>query len=156
MLETERVLRERMYEHRIVSHQVSQRSASINHPKDEEERPTNSQQGSRRSSRSKKRVDYKTMNSGENQLLTEGSTEFSAHVASEAHEKEDLKFEVICTDENWFQRGVKEAIAIRKLNPTLNQDEGRYHLSAMYSKFIRSSLAMNKSGQDLQEANHTE
>jgi len=79
-------------------------------------------------------------------------------VASDVHEKEDLQFQVLCTDENWFQRGVKEAIAIRKLQPTLNQDEGRYHLSAMYTKFIRTSLAMKKSEQDSKEAtvNQTE
>ena len=74
-----------------------------------------------------------------NQALTTGNTEFSAHVASDVHEKEDLEFRLLCTDDDWYQRGVKEAIAIRKLQPTLNQDDGRHHLSAMYSKVIRSS-----------------
>ena len=90
----------------------------------------------------KTKRDYKAESEGTKQLLTEGGTEFSRHVASDIHEKSDLEFSVICKDENWFRRGVKEAIAIRKLNPTLNQDEGRYNLSPMYSKFIQSSLVL--------------
>ena len=93
-------------------------------------------------------MDYKAIQSGSNQPLTLGSTEFSAHVASDAHEKDDLQYELLCTDEDWFQRGVKEAIAIRKLKPTLNQDDGRYHLSSMYSKFIRSSANIINSEKD--------
>ena len=85
------------------------------------------------------------MQSGENQALTIGNTEFSAHVASDLHDKEDLEFQLLCTDKDWFQRGVKEAIAIRKLKPTLNQDDGRYHLSAMYNKFIRTSHTIKTS-----------
>ena len=69
----------------------------------------------------------------------EGGTEFSAHVASEVHKKEDLEFSVHCKDDNWFSRGVKEAVAIRKIKPSLNLDEGRYQLSPMYDRFIRTS-----------------
>lgn len=83
------------------------------------------------------------MHSGGNQLLTEGSTEFSAHVANEEHEKEDFEYNILYTEDNWYKRGIKEAIAIRKVRPTLNQDEGRYHLSAIYNKVIRSRLTMN-------------
>ena len=75
-------------------------------------------------------------------MLTEGGTEFSAHVASDIHEKSDLEFTVLCKDDDWFSRGVKEAVAIRKIEPTLNQDGGRYNLSPMYNKFFRSSLVM--------------
>ena len=85
------------------------------------------------------------MNEGSDQALTEGNTEFSAHVASGRHEKEDLKFSVLCTEDNWFRRGVKEAIAIRKLRPTLNKDGGRYHLSKIYDSYIRSSVTMTTS-----------
>ena len=81
----------------------------------------------------------------ENFLLTAGSTEFSAHVASDSHEKSDLQYSVLCYDDNWYQRGVKEAIAINKLKPTLNQDEGRHHLSPIYSKLIRSSVVLKTS-----------
>ena len=86
--------------------------------------------------------DYKAIHGGTNQLLTEGSTEFSSHVSSDTHEKTDLDYSIIYTEENWFKSGIKEAITIRKLKPTLNQDDGRYHLSAIYDKMIRSRLPM--------------
>ena len=67
-------------------------------------------------------------------------------MASDTHEKTDLKFSVLCTEENWFKRGVKEAVAIKKIKPTLNKDQGRYHLSSLYDNLIRSSVAMKTSG----------
>ena len=138
--ETERVLRGRQYEHRTIDHKTAIRSASIQEEtgskESEEER-----QEVRRSERikGKKKRDYKADDKGSNQLLTEGGTEFSAHVASDIHEKTDLEFTVLCKDDNWFSRGVKEAVAIRKIKPSLNLDDGRYQLSPMYDKFIRTS-----------------
>ena len=82
---------------------------------------------------------------GANQLLSEGNTDFSAHVASDTHEKSDLRYTVLCTEENWFKRGVKEAVAIKKIRPSLNKDQGRYHLSSIYDKFIRSSVELKTS-----------
>ena len=92
-------------------------------------------------------MDYKVVSEGSNQLLTEGSTEFSAHVASDAHEKSDLGWKILCTEENWYARGVKEAIAIRKIKPTLNADAGRFHLSPIYDKLIRTSLVLKTPSQ---------
>ena len=151
--ETERVLRGRQYEHRTIDHKTATRSASIQEEaedkKDGEER-----QGLRRSKRltGKKKRDFKAEDKGTNQLLTEGGTEFSAHVASEIHEKSDLEFSVICKDDNWFSRGVKEAVAIRKIKPTLNLDEGRYQLSPIYDKFIRTSLVLKTPSQGAKDA----
>ena len=68
------------------------------------------------------------------------STEFSKHVASNHRDQSDLEFTILCTDDNWFNRGVKEAIAIRKIRPTLNQDEGRHHLPKMYDQLINSCV----------------
>ena len=79
------------------------------------------------------------------QQLTLGNTDFSAHVASDVHTKEDLKFTVLMTEENWYKRGVKEAIAIKKLKPSLNKDQGRHNLSSIYDEFIRSSVSMTTS-----------
>ena len=115
--ETGRVLRERLYEHRILDHKTAKRSASLDY---EDEKKREEQQGTRRSSRTKKQKDYKRIHEGADQVLSEGNTEFSAHVASDSHEKEDLQYSILCTEENWFKRGVKEAIAIRKIRPTLN------------------------------------
>ena len=137
---TERVLRERMYEHRVIDHKTAKRAASISHEEKEEE-PKESQRPTRRSSRSKNKVDYKTMNEGQ-QIMTEGSTEFSAHMATERYENTDVDHTILMTDDNWYRRGIKEAIAIRKIQPTLNQDDGRYHLSKMYDRLIRTSVTM--------------
>ena len=140
--ETERVLRGRQYEHRTIDHKTASRSASLQEDIGNEIGTNEEQsQGVRRSLRikGKKNRDFKAEHEGSNQLLTEGGTEFSAHVASDIHERSDLEFSVICKDEDWFCRGVKEAVAIKKIKPTLNQDEGRFQLSAMYDKYIRSS-----------------
>ena len=99
-----------------------------------------------------KKRDFKVEATGSNQLLTEGGTEFSAHVASDVHQKSDLEFTVLCKDDDWFQRGVKEAVAIRKIRPSLNQDDGRFNLSPMYDKFIQSSLVMKTPSHGAQEA----
>ena len=148
--ETERVLRERMYEHRIIDHKTAKRYASLSYNEEEEEEKE--EQQTKRSTRLKKKVDYKAIQSGTDQQLTLGNTEFSAHVASDRHNKDDLQFKLITTDDDWFQRGVKEAIAIRQLKPTLNQDDGRFHLSAMYNKFLHSSDTVDKFRKELQEA----
>ena len=138
--ETDRVLRERLYEHRIIDHNRATRSASLNEePKENEERRTRTRS---RSTRERTRIDYRVMHEGTDQQLTVGNTEFSAHVASDTHTKSDLQYTVLCTDDNWYRRGIKEAIAIHKIQPTLNQDEGRHHLSPIYSKLIRSSVVL--------------
>ena len=75
-----------------------------------------------------------------------------AHLASDTHEKGDLSFSVLCTEENWFKRGVKEAVAIRKIRPSLNKDLGRHHLSSIYDKFIQSSVTMKTTRNGAKEA----
>jgi hypothetical protein len=146
--ETDRVWRGRQYEHKVIDHKTANRAASIDHPA-EEKRPERS---SRRTTRStSKQHDYKTMHEGSDQQLSEGSTEFSAHLATEKHEKKDIESTILCTDDDWFQRGVKEAIAIRKIRPTLNQDDGRYHLSGMWTNLIRTSVVMGKPSQGTED-----
>ena len=133
------VLRERQYEHGTIDHKTASRSASIDHG--DEVQPT--ERRSRRTTRStSKQVDYKTLHEGSDQPLTLGSTEFSAHLASSSHKKTDFEFTVLCTDDNWYNRGVKEAIAIRKIKPSVNQDDGRHHLSRIYDKLIKSCVTM--------------
>ena len=142
--ETERVTRERLYEHRVIDHKTSKMYASLKKPEEKED-PARTAPNLRRSARNKPRKDYKAIQEGTNQLLTEGTTDFSAHVASDTHEKSDLRFSVLCTEEDWYKRGVKEAVAIRKINPTLNKDKGRHKLSPIYDQLIRTSVAMKTS-----------
>ena len=42
--------------------------------------------------------------------------------------------EVLTTEPRWFERGVKEAIYIRALNPSLNRDGGRYNLPPVWGQ----------------------
>ena len=139
--ETDRVNRERQYEHGIIDHKTSKRSASLSYEEQQTE-PSTTTTTNRRSTRNKKKIDYKTMQTGSNQRLTEGNTEFSAHVASDIHDRKDLRTTVLCTDDNWYRRGIKEAIAIRKIKSTLNKDDGRHHLSRIYDGLIRSSVQL--------------
>ena len=50
------------------------------------------------------------------------------HVDHPQHSVELDNTEVLTTEPRWFERGVKEAIYIRALNPSLNRDGGRYNL----------------------------
>ena len=48
--------------------------------------------------------------------------------------------EIIEKEEDWFKRGVKEAIHIRANNSILNRDKGRHNLPAVYNLSIRSHV----------------
>ena len=76
------------------------------------------------------------MNSGGNQILNEGNTVVSKHMANHEHEKGDVTIRAITYDENWYTRGIREAIEIKRRIPTLNEDEGRYHLAPIYDNII--------------------
>ena len=59
-----------------------------------------------------------------------------------AHSFEDSNVKIMNREDRWFKRGVKEAICIRKIRPTLNLDDGRYHLSAMYDQYIGDHVTL--------------
>ena len=148
--ETDRALKARAYEHKIVSHKDSERSHSIAQKEkeiqptrrskrqsarkesenEEEKRPT------RKSSRQTKKKDYKAMHTGEDIHLNEGQTEVSKHVATEEHDAGDVTIHTIDHDENWYTRGIREAIHIKKRRPTLNADEGRFNLNPIYDVIL--------------------
>ena len=127
--ETDRALKERGYEHRLVTRKDMKRSHSIEETKENEEQEDTS--SLRRSRRGKGRVNYKDLNSGKGQYITEGSTAVSAHIATEEHEEGDVTIEVIGIERNTWKRKIKEALRIKEIKPNLNIDEGRY-LSAIY------------------------
>ena len=90
--ETDRVWRSREYEHRVVDYKTSKRAASINLSDGEDQEKDSKkvqsvQLGTRKSARirNKGQIDYKELNEGKKEPLSEGGTEFSAHVASENH-----------------------------------------------------------------------
>ena len=45
------------------------------------------------------------------------------------HTKENMKIVIIQHEENWWKRGILEAINIKKEKPTLNQDPVRFKLA---------------------------
>ena len=51
-----------------------------------------------RSSRNKKQIHYKKIHEGADLVLSEGNTEFSAHVASNSHTREDL-YSILCMED---------------------------------------------------------
>ena len=54
------------------------------------------------------------------------------HIEHPEHSVELENTEILTTESRWFERGVKEAIYIRALNPSLNRDGGRYNLPPVW------------------------
>ena len=72
-------------------------------------------------------------------LLSQGEFNKSAvtdHVKSENHVINWSQTKVLDCDSNWFKRGIKEAIHIRKNKRNMNRDEGRFHLSHSYDSLL--------------------
>ena len=82
--------------------------------------------GLRRSSRATERKDYKAMNSGSNQLLSVGDTVVSKHMALNDHKPGDIEIKLLDFEPNWKRRLKKETIAINRMTPDLNGNEGQY------------------------------
>ena len=112
-----------------MDHENAKRSHSLGGKKEScvEREPT----GERRSSRNTKKVDYKAMHNGSKQFLTLGKTAVSEHMALFDHKEGDVEFKILDFESDWKKRTIKEAIAISKLKPNLNDDDG-LHLSAIY------------------------
>ena len=55
-----------------------------------------------------------------------GSTVVSEHMALHDHQEGDVTFKLLDFERNWSKRTWKEKIAINKLRPSLNGNEGQY------------------------------
>ena len=74
------------------------------------------------------------------------NSEVSKHIHQEQPDhgvKLDIA-DILTVDTKWFERGVKEAIYIRALKPSLNKDGGRYNLPAVWTNIIRSRVQGTK------------
>ena len=49
------------------------------------------------------------------------------------------KVHILDSEQDYFARGVKEAIYIRALQPSLNRDGGRFRLSAAFDSLLTTS-----------------
>ena len=75
----------------------------------------------------------------------------------ENHREEDITIKVISTESNWYKRGIKESIEIRKRNPTLNADLGRFHLSDIWTNvFKNQSKLEDNAAQSARNSNEAE
>ena len=129
--ETGRVWRERLHDHRILDHHQAKISHTIAQGNTiPEPEPTEARRSTRL--KTKDKIDYKKMNQGGEQYTTEGETPVAYHV-TKICPKEEMTSQIRSTELNWNRRGIKEALAIQELDPTLNRDNGRYHLPSIYS-----------------------
>ena len=136
--ETDRVSRARLYEHRVISHNEATNAQSLKtEPTDTNKVTTKT--ATRTSNRKKAIINYKELNEGRQHFLTEGNTVVSAHVAHEAHKLDEMFYEIVDQDDDWVNRGYKEAIAIKNLKPDLNEDEGRCYVPHIYNQIFRTS-----------------
>ena len=76
---------------------------------------------------------------GEHRRLSSSTSEVSRHIHTDCHGHtvhiEEAK--ILTVEPKWFERGVKEAIYIRALRPSLNRrDGGRYSLPPVYNIMI--------------------
>ena len=62
------------------------------------------------------------------------------HVESPGHQIDFTDAKVLDRDHRWFERGVREAIYIRAQEPTLNRNQGRYTLPAVWNRIIHSHI----------------
>ena len=70
------------------------------------------------------------------------TSEVAKHIQTDRpeHAVELDNTEILTTEPRWFERGVKEAIFIRALNPSLNRDGGRYNLPPVWDNIIRKRM----------------
>ncbi len=64
------------------------------------------------------------------------TTELKFHTQLNNIDWEGVK--VLDKETNWFRRGVKEAINIKRTNSDLNRDRGRHYLPRSYNRIILS------------------
>ena len=166
--ETERSNRRRQYEHGLLSHQESEKNYSIdlegtpttndttndeptrrstrkktpinyhalaNNQEQEQEQT----QELRRSSRNKTIVDYKKLHEGEKGPVTLGNSAVCRHIRSEEHNPEELFFKILESEPDRRKREYKEAIAIRVMQPTLNEDEGKKYIPHIYDRLLKTT-----------------
>ena len=80
----------------------------------------------------KENTNYFELAKGGTLHTTEGNTVVAQHV-TKVHDKDNFKSKITATENLWYRRGIKEALAILKHKPKLNEDHGRHPISQIYT-----------------------
>ena len=85
---------------------------------------------------------------GEHRRPSSTTSEVSKHLHTDSsnHNIQLENTKILAVESNWFERGVKEAIHIRALKPSLNRDGGRYHLSSIWNNTIKKRVTESRAG----------
>ena len=73
------------------------------------------------------------------------------HIESPGHKVELDSVVILDREHRYFERGIKESVYIRALQPSLNRDSGRHKLPAVYDTLLRSHVH-KPSGLSLQQS----
>ena len=80
----------------------------------------------------KEKTNYFELATGGTLHTTEGNTAVAQHV-TRVHDKDNIESKILTTESSWYRRGIKEALAILKHQPKLNEDHGRHPISQIYT-----------------------
>ena len=132
--EMHRCWRERLHEHRLIDRKDAKKLHSFKKEEPEQVSAATQDPNVRRSKRLQEKTtpNYAAMHAGNLQFTTEGESPVAEHV-TKIHSKDTIESKILSTEQNYWRRGVKEALAIQKFNPSLNRDDGRHQLSVIYS-----------------------
>ena len=137
-------MKQRGYEHRIVDHKDSKISHSVKRfEKNKKNVGSTSARPTPQRRNQNNTTDYKELNNGKKIIINPGASEVAKHLQSQDHKTEDIQYSIVGNEENWRRRGIREAIEIRRRKPTLNADDGRFHLSAIWNKTIKPLTSNN-------------
>ena len=64
------------------------------------------------------------------------SSPVGAHLEATSHRVEWKDVQILDREEDWFRRGVREAIQIKRKGSDLNRDKGRHYLPPAYDQLI--------------------
>ena len=70
---------------------------------------------------------------GSGLLMSDSSSALYRHMTSAYHQEGDVTVRVVASEQTRWRRKLKEALAIHNLNPTLNEDDGGYRISQIYT-----------------------
>ena len=76
---------------------------------------------------------------GEKGPVTLGNSAVCRHIRSKEHNPEELFFKILESEPDRGKREYKEAIAIRVMQPTLNEDEGKKYIPHIYDRLLKTT-----------------